>query len=371
MNNKAEKEVVREKSGYSMFLRTISWIVIITFSWQQLAFAGAADIKERRQERALEKHGYKAIDFIKAIKNQQNQMMRRFFVEQARTKSTEKSRQDVAMHLEFGYFTQYKQVMALVQQIEKARDLISRASRTYILFPADVEGIQKRIDFFRGNAVAIWNERVEEGGEVYYRDTYGPNRGDMVYNDRGLLIEYYSTAKDKHGNISEVHWYDVHYAPGAKFYANEDTNAHKNILSYRTHERMYNQQTDTWQEVGNLTHARSDITYDENNNLESYTETITDEDGNLVSRIDVSESIYDLQSNELISYYQRVYDAENNLVQEGYVYCEIGTAPDQEEYNKIVVEDSVIRDENGNIQRSAKTPMASRASLYIPLTGLA
>ncbi|NQT89623.1 MAG: hypothetical protein HQ558_00005, partial [Candidatus Omnitrophica bacterium] len=346
----------RHRSTYSRTFKTISWIVIVTFMWQQLAYAGAADIERRQRERTSEKQGFSAIEFIKALKQEQQHVQQKAVIEHERMKSLNQATYDMKSHLFATMYSSYQQVSALLKQIEKARDLIHRASKTYVLFPEDENGKQKKIEFFRGNVVAIYDERVEDAGRVYYRDTY-----DMKYNDRALLVEYTSRTRDEYGGISEVHWYDAEYTADSLWYADEDTNADKKLITYKTSERFYSIATGTWQEIGEFTHKRSNINYDSNNNPESYTELVYDEDGNVAYRIEASECIYDMQTGELISYFRKVYDTDNNQTEEGYVYSELGIDAYKDAYSTVMTDSQIdvsgrmasfveeSRDQDGNL----------------------
>jgi len=86
-----------------------------------------------------------------------------------------------------------------------------------------------KITYFKdGLTSRVVNERlVNEFGVISLKDTY-----NMKYNDDRLLINYEADTKDNLGNISHLVSKDMAYMPGAKFYANEETNAHRNMAAY-------------------------------------------------------------------------------------------------------------------------------------------
>ncbi|MFC1807182.1 hypothetical protein ACFL0T_02305, partial [Candidatus Omnitrophota bacterium] len=304
--------------GHGVFFRAVAWSVIITFSWQQLVYAGVGDVQRRQRERLYERRGSTAIDFLRKVKQQQESIERRMLLEKSR-RSVDKTVFETKTNIQGHFFAQYNQIASLLRQIDVARNLAYRASKTYVLFPPDEDGIQKRMEFYRGNVIAIWNERVTEAGNVYYRDTY-----DMQYHpDTNLLIEYTSKTVDAYGVTTEIHWYGAQYTADSKWYADDDTNARKALLDYKVDVKVYGGAEDEIIEIEGLTREIKEHEYYESGEfagmLSSYTEEAYDENGVLIEKRYVSMIEYDEEGNQT-SYYQVITNEYDEIQDEGFVY---------------------------------------------------
>ncbi|MCX7927238.1 MAG: hypothetical protein N2606_03780 [Candidatus Omnitrophica bacterium] len=114
------------------------------------------------------------------------------------------------------------EILRLGQQNEKVASVMGE----FIYLP-NTDG---KITYFTdGLATTILKERVvDEYGNVQLRNTY-----NMKYNDDRLLTSYDSETTDNLGNKTYISRYDIVYTPDSVFYATHETNAVKNILSYR------------------------------------------------------------------------------------------------------------------------------------------
>ena len=70
MNDPIKENVMPVRSRYNMILRTIAWVVLITFSWQQITYG--ADLASRRWESREKKVG-RTYSLIEAIQQQKKQ----------------------------------------------------------------------------------------------------------------------------------------------------------------------------------------------------------------------------------------------------------------------------------------------------------
>ncbi|MFH1867358.1 MAG: hypothetical protein ABH843_00175, partial [Candidatus Omnitrophota bacterium] len=305
-------------SNGSYIYKAICWTIIITFTWQQLAYGIDLSDLDRRSQDYISKQGFSAIDYLREKKQEQELLKNRMLLENKRGYMEEFASRQFARNAFINLFTSYQAIASLLQQIDKARNLAYRASTTYVLFNPDASGIQKRIEFFGGNVTAVWNERVEEGGMVFYRNTY-----EMKYNERNLLVEYTSTTTDAYGVVTEIHWYDAEYTADSLWYADDTTNARKALVSYRVDTRVYGSADGEVIEVDNLTHIIKDQEYYEDGEfagmLSGYTEEVYDEEGNLIETRYISQIAYEGEG-EQSSYYRIVRDVNENIIEEGWVY---------------------------------------------------
>ena len=164
--------------------------------------------------------------------------------------------------LSLGYLQQYN-ADTLKQEIGKIghQRISAMSALTEFTYVLNSDG--KKSYFKDGLTTRVVNERIaNELGQVSMKNTY-----NMKYNDDRLMIGYEADITDGQGNTSHMVSKDMVYMAGAKFYANENTKAHKNMDSYSIFEtdhagnpREINWQADSYD--GKL--------------LRAYTETIND-----------------------------------------------------------------------------------------------
>lgn len=111
-----------------MILRTIAWVVIITFGWQQITYG--ADFASRRWESHEKKVGrtYSLIEAIQQQKKQQDDLQRRAITEYHRNVAVSGIFQDVHLNQYMQNMEQMFANMQMQEQLWKARNLVHHAN---------------------------------------------------------------------------------------------------------------------------------------------------------------------------------------------------------------------------------------------------
>jgi len=102
----------------------------------------------------------------------------------------------------------------------------------------------------------------DEFGNMQTKNMY-----EMKYNDKHLLTSYKGDSTDQLGNTTYFSWSGATYSPDSVFYASNDTNAVKNMLTYTLEEMDH---------AGNITVTRFSGTAYEGKYLRAFSETIED-----------------------------------------------------------------------------------------------
>ena len=287
-------------SSYSIVLHTISWIVLITFGWQQITYGADPSSRWSHQEKKVGR-SYSVIEAIKSQKEQQDNMQRQAILEYHRNRGAQGVSQDIYLNQFLQNMEQMYANMQMQEQIWKARNLVDYANISYMEIP-NVDGSIRTVWSRAGQTIAIENERIFDGfGNYRTRDTW-----NMQYNDRALLISYESKTTDRFGRETYVKWYGAEYSDDSVYYGSYDTDANKNLTAYYqemvTHEEAYDEElgetlvyeVHSFQHVYDAVYSGKDMTscieegyiegegsyyfersgmgYDENQNLTSYHE---------------------------------------------------------------------------------------------------
>ncbi|MFH1074846.1 MAG: hypothetical protein V1752_07145, partial [Candidatus Firestonebacteria bacterium] len=86
----------------------------------------------------------------------------------------------------------------------------------------------KKVYFKDGLTHHVDNERsVDEFGNVSYRNSY-----NYQYNDNRLIAGFEADTKDNLGNTNHLRQYGMIYTDDSVFYADDDTNANRNLREY-------------------------------------------------------------------------------------------------------------------------------------------
>ncbi|MDD5505050.1 MAG: hypothetical protein PHV77_07110, partial [Candidatus Omnitrophica bacterium] len=303
MMNKENDLVVSmpAKSRYSIFLRLISWVIIITFSWQQTGFSSDYTLKRWESNEKKTARTYSLIDAIQQQKKQQDDLHRKAMAEYHRNAAVGGIFEDVRLNQYMENMEQMFANMQMQEQIWKARNLVYHANTTYMQVK-NPDGSLKVIWSRAGMTIAVLNEYIDDGfGNVSFRDTY-----DMQYNDKGLLTSYNAKETDRFGAVTYIQWYGAQYTDDSVYYGGYDTNANKNLIGYSqvtvTREEAVDQSTgqnlvyehkttkhvyncaysgkdmtscieEGWDEAkGDYYFVRNGMGYDSNHNLTSYHE---------------------------------------------------------------------------------------------------
>jgi hypothetical protein len=102
----------------------------------------------------------------------------------------------------------------------------------------------------------------DEFGNMQVKNMY-----QMKYNEKQLLISYKGDSTDQLGNTTYFSWSGATYSPDSVFYAADDTNAVKNMLTYTMEEMDH---------AGNVTVTRFNGAAYEGKYLRAFSETIED-----------------------------------------------------------------------------------------------
>ncbi|NQT95356.1 MAG: hypothetical protein HQ572_02795, partial [Candidatus Omnitrophica bacterium] len=222
------------RSRYSIFLRTIAWIVLITFSWQQIA--SAADFSSLRWNHREKKTSrtYRLLNFIKQQKKQQSDLKQKSLTEYHRNRQVQGIFNDLSMTEYLNNLESRFASMNLWEQLWKAQGLVNHADTTYAEIK-NFDGSIKRIYSRSGDTIAILNEHIDKGfGHTTIRNTI-----NMEYS-KGLLTSYFAVEQDYLGRITFIYWSDALYTEDSLWYGGYDTNANKNLTQFRetriTHE---------------------------------------------------------------------------------------------------------------------------------------
>lgn len=131
-----------------------------------------------------------------------------------------------------------------IAQLQGQRESVASANGEFRYVPHS----DGQVDYFiDGLTSRVLNERVtDEFGNVSLKNTY-----NMKYNDGRLLISNESDTKDELGNVSHASWSGT-YTPDSVFYADDQSNAVRNIQTYSFQETDHagNTRATTWQANG-------------------------------------------------------------------------------------------------------------------------
>ena len=328
----AEKREAPYKWRFGLFLRTVAWIVIITFSWQQVA--PAADMDSFRWDSKEKKMAstYSVIEYLKQQKQEQENLRRKAITEYYKDRAVQGVFYDVRLNEFVNSMAGMFNAMKLQEQMWKAANLTHKANTTY-LPEYNKDGSVKTTWSRAGLTIAVLNEHLDDGfGNVTVRDTY-----NMQYSDRALMIAYEAKEKDRFGRETYVKWHGAQYTGDSKFYAGEDTAANKNLTEfieerveqetkydasgkeyiYEKHsyqhvyggvyqgKRMTSCNTTGWEDGrGEYYYTRSSMGYDGEGNLTGYREEgWSQAEGKYWTDWSASYSHFDNMDNDIVSSY--------------------------------------------------------------------
>ncbi|MFH1478550.1 MAG: cysteine peptidase family C39 domain-containing protein, partial [Candidatus Omnitrophota bacterium] len=255
-----------------IWIKAIAIAVVIAFLTYDVAWASnfsPVSLSPRRKE---EQSGFNNLEATKqAIDNQQREVKRLRDIQEAQNRQQYinfKLTQDL-----FNLATEKAQKAQDIQQLlMKSRGEVQKAIASVSEFSYTLQKDGTKIYFTDGLPTTILNEPVVDSfGGRSIRNTY-----NMKYYGDRLLESSDSETIDSFGNATKTYRYGITWSPDSQYYATEDTNAVKLMLSYKEIiENSYG--------VMNQREWETSRENYEGSRVKEYTETMKDAIGNIIS----------------------------------------------------------------------------------------